>query len=101
MISKRVLIFFLALRGHVFTNYTSMFRLKSLAIPAAFFCLVSTLVGAASERRVLVYTKNQTGTNEAGKKLYVHDNLAASVAAIKKLGEENGFVVDASEDPSI
>jgi type 1 glutamine amidotransferase len=62
---------------------------------------VSTVFGAASERRVLVYTKNQTGTNEAGKKLYVHDNLAASVAAIKKLGTENDFLVDASDDPKI
>ena len=78
-----------------------MLRLKSLAIPAAFFCLIPTLLGAAPERRVLVYTKNQTGTNEAGKKLYVHDNLAASVAAIKKLGTENNFLVDASDDPTI
>jgi type 1 glutamine amidotransferase len=78
-----------------------MLRIKSLAIPAAFICLASSLLGAAPERRVLVYTKNQTGTNEAGKRFYVHDNLAASVAAIKKLGAENDFVVDASEDPTI
>jgi type 1 glutamine amidotransferase len=48
---------------------------------------------SAEQPRVLVYTKNQ-----AGPKLYVHDNIPASVAAIKKLGEENHFDVDVSDD---
>ena len=52
--------------------------------------------GAAAECRVLVYTKNQVG-----KGLYVHDNIPASVAAIRKLGAENDFVVDVSDDPSV
>jgi len=43
-----------------------------------------------------VYTKNQTG-----KGLYVHDNIPASVEAIKKLGTENNFVVEVSDDPSL
>jgi len=51
---------------------------------------------AAPERRVLVYTKNQIG-----KGLYVHDNIPASVAAIKKLGQENNFAVDVSDDPAV
>jgi type 1 glutamine amidotransferase len=54
---------------------------------------------AASGRRVLVYTKNQV-KDEKGKALYVHDNIPASVAAIKKLGMENGFDVDVSDDPA-
>lgn len=49
----------------------------------------------AAEFRVLVYNKNQVGTN-----LYVHNNIAAATAAIKKLGQENGFVVDVSDSPS-
>ena len=49
----------------------------------------------AKERRVLVYTKNQVG-----KGFYVHDNIPASVAAIKKLGAENNFAVDVSDDPA-
>lgn len=49
----------------------------------------------ASERRVLVYTRNQVG-----KGLYVHDNIKASVEAIKKLGRENGFSVDVSDQPT-
>ncbi|MCB0685973.1 MAG: PmoA family protein [Saprospiraceae bacterium] len=44
-------------------------------------------------KKILVYTKNGKG--------YVHDNLAASVAAIKKLGKENGFLVDATDSASI
>ena len=43
--------------------------------------------------RVLVYTKNGEG--------YVHDNIAASVAAIEGLGERYGFTVVATEDPTI
>ncbi len=44
-------------------------------------------------KKVLVYTKNGEG--------YVHENRAASVEAIKKLGKEHGFAVEASEDPAI
>ena len=42
---------------------------------------------------MLVYTKNGEG--------YVHENRGASVAAIEKLGKENGFEVSSSEDPAI
>ncbi|HOC55179.1 MAG TPA: ThuA domain-containing protein [Verrucomicrobiota bacterium] len=55
--------------------------------------LTASLLGAASERRVLVYTKNGKG--------YVHDNIAASVAAIQKLGAANNFAVDVSDDPAV
>ena len=33
--------------------------------------------------------------------LYVHDNIAASVAVIKKLGQENQFEVEVSDDPKL
>jgi type 1 glutamine amidotransferase len=49
--------------------------------------------GRLTGARVLVYTKNGQG--------YVHDNIAASVAAIKRLGEQYGFAVDASDDPGV
>src|ERR1017187_1496935 len=58
--------------------------------------LATLVLGASPERRVLVYTKNQVA-----KGLYVHDNIPASVAAIKKLGEENNFGVDVSDDPAV
>lgn len=47
----------------------------------------------AAERKVLVYTHNGVG--------YVHDNIPYSVAAIKKLGAENSFAVDSSDDPKV
>ena len=31
----------------------------------------------------------------------MHDNIAASVAAIRKMGQESGFIVDASDDPGV
>ena len=59
-------------------------------------CVTAGVLGASPERRVLVYTKNQIG-----KGLYVHDNIPASVTAIKKLGAENSFAVDVSDDPAM
>ena len=40
---------------------------------------------------VLVYTRNGEG--------FVHDNIPASIAAIERLGRENGFDVDSTDDP--
>jgi type 1 glutamine amidotransferase len=47
--------------------------------------------------RVLVYTRNYTPDGKG----YVHDNIAASVDAIRKMGAESGFAVDASDDPVV
>ena len=49
--------------------------------------------GSLAGARVLVYTRNGEG--------YVHDNIAASVAAIRQMGVENGFAVDVSDDPAV
>ncbi|RYG06201.1 MAG: ThuA domain-containing protein [Chitinophagaceae bacterium] len=43
--------------------------------------------------QVLVYTKNGKG--------YVHDNIPFAVEAMRKLGKDNGFKVDVSDDPSV
>ena len=43
--------------------------------------------------RVLLYTKNGTG--------YVHDNIPASIEAVKALAAEHKFSVDASDDPAV
>jgi type 1 glutamine amidotransferase len=51
---------------------------------------------AASEPRVLVYTRNYTPDGKG----YVHDNIATSVAAIRELGTSAGFDVDHSDDPA-
>lgn len=51
---------------------------------------------AIAQRRILVYTRNYTPDAKG----YVHDNIAASVAAIRRMGAERGFAVDVSDDPS-
>jgi len=55
-------------------------------------CALVGLVLSGADR-VLVYTRNGQG--------YVHDNIQASVDAIRKMGAENGFAVDASDDPAV
>ena len=45
------------------------------------------------ERRALIYTKNGEG--------YVHDNLVASVAALKEICEDLNLETDDTDDPSI
>jgi type 1 glutamine amidotransferase len=58
---------------------------------------VLTLTTFGADHRVLVYTRNHV-TNGTG---YVHDNIAASVEAIRKMGATRGFTVDHSEDPAV
>lgn len=43
--------------------------------------------------KVLVFTKNGEG--------YVHDNIPYAVKSIEKMGEEHGFEVTATDDPSV
>src|SRR5215471_14399448 len=69
-------------------------RMKIL-LSTLFAAITSLAFGAATEPRVLVYTKNQVGQG-----LYIHDNIATSVEAIKKLGAENHFAVDVSDQPA-
>lgn len=61
------------------------------------FCLLSVATMAA-EKRVLVYQRNGPGPNGKG---FVHDNLAASAAAIQELGNKNGFGVDVTTNPAV
>jgi type 1 glutamine amidotransferase len=51
----------------------------------------------SKDLRILVYTRNYTPDGKG----YVHDNIASSVDAIKKMGAESGFAVDASDDPAV
>jgi uncharacterized protein len=64
-------------------------------------CAISTLNGldghaqsaaALKNKHFLVYTRNGKG--------YVHENIAASIAAIQKLGKEKKFSVDTTTNPS-
>jgi type 1 glutamine amidotransferase len=66
-----------------------------LAIFAAI--LASAQIAAAAQPRILVYTRNYTPDGKG----YVHDNIASSVEAIRKMGAEKGFAVDVSDDPAV
>jgi type 1 glutamine amidotransferase len=66
------------------------FYLSAVALIAA--SLISIAANAQNVRhRMLIYTRNGKG--------YVHENIAASVAAVKKLGAEAGLEVDVTDDP--
>ena len=68
--------------------------------PARLFALLLAVslvpVSADAQRKVLVYTRNYTPDGKG----YVHENIAASVAAIRKMGADRGFAVDVSDDPT-
>jgi type 1 glutamine amidotransferase len=70
---------------------------RMLALTFGFTLALSQCGAAVAQTKVLVYTRNHV-TNGHG---YVHDNIATSVEAIKKIGIENDFAVDVSDDPSI
>lgn len=72
--------------------------LKNPLVTLAAFAAMTILTQAAESPCVLLYTHN--GLTLQGKKGFVHDNIASSVEAIKKLGAENGFGVDVSDDPT-
>ncbi len=65
----------------------------------ALLLFVLFVLGAAvaGQPKVLVYTRNYTPDGKG----YVHDNIAASVEAIKKMGAENAFLVEVSDDPNV
>ena len=70
-------------------------KTKPTSVVSCFVGLL--LLGAVglsgAELRVLVYQKNGKG--------FVHDNLAASAAAIRELGRQNGFGVDVSTHAAV
>jgi len=80
------------------------FSIRQLQLAGFIVCfwialgLSSRLVAqTTTQPRILVYTRNYTPDGKG----YVHDNIAASVAAIRKMGSEAGFAVDASDDPAV
>ena len=73
-------------------SYSRLF-LSFMAIPAMMFLNPTAFAQQVNweEVEILLYTKNGEG--------YVHENIDHSIEAIKALGVEYGFKVDASEDP--
>jgi type 1 glutamine amidotransferase len=70
--------------------------LKAAVLPLLLTMAACLPLAAATQPRLLVYTRNYTPDGKG----YVHDNIAASVEAIRKMGAEKGFAVDASDDPA-
>ena len=65
---------------------------------AGALCLLSSVAAqTAPKPRILVYTRNYTPDGKG----YVHDNIASSVAAIRKMGDEAGFAVDEVDAPGV
>lgn len=74
-----------------------MFIARKITCFAVFAMMAGVLCAEAPSNRVLVYTRSYTPDGKG----YVHDNIAASVEAIKSIGREAAFDVDASDDPVV
>ena len=66
-------------------------RILCLVFAAVHLLIPGQLSGA--DPRLLVYQRNGKG--------FVHDNLAASTAAIREVGTQNGFGVEVSTNPAV
>ena len=66
----------------------------SLIVTLVALLMFVSLVQA--QKHVLIYTKN-----EKGEGMYIHDNIAASVAALQKICDKHGVTYDVSEDPTL
>lgn len=58
--------------------------------------LATPVTSAPAPQKVLVYTRSYTRDGKG----YVHENIATSVEAIRRMGAESGFGVDVSDDPA-
>ncbi len=76
-----------------------MNRLLTTGLLPLLFILTLVTTGRADDGvnwkkvRVLVYTKNGKG--------YIHDNIPDAVRCIQKLGQQYGFAVDTSDQPTV
>ena len=81
--------------GFLGVNFPGLttYRLNPAA-PLVLKFRVTLAAGEAAQPapKVLVYTRNGKG--------YVHDNIEDSVKAIRRMGAENGFSVDATDNPN-
>lgn len=68
--------------------------IKAAALTVA---LLFIATASLAQPKVLVYTRSYTPDGKG----YVHDNIATSVEAIKKMGTESGFLVDATDSPEV
>lgn len=64
-----------------------------MMILSIIFGLNAVSANPPAKKRILVYTKNGKG--------YVHENIASSVEAWKKIGAANNLIVDVSDNPEV
>ena len=68
-------------------------RTRSLSCLAFVFLFLVVTSVQAQKKRILIYTQNGKG--------YVHENIAASVAALTKLCTANQWAVESSDSPTV
>ena len=73
-------------------NRARRFIASAVAALAVFAVVGAADAGAAPRFRALVFSKTAA---------FRHDSIPAGIAAIKKLGDENNFAVDATEDATV
>ena len=67
--------------------------MKSLLLCMLFIAFGLTIAAQLKNKHVLIFTKNGKG--------YVHENIPASIAALQKLGIENGFTTDTTTNSAL
>lgn len=70
-----------------------MKKIFGLLIIVSLLCSCSNCTENVHGKKILIYTKNGKG--------YVHDNLEASVKALKEICEKEGILTDVSDNPSV
>jgi len=64
---------------------------------ASLLLIANFAIALHAQPKILVYTRNYTPDGKG----YVHDNIATSVEAIRKIGAESHFTVDSSDSPDV
>jgi type 1 glutamine amidotransferase len=67
--------------------------MKSLLLFILFVVFSLSITAQLKNKHVLIFTKNGKG--------YVHENIPATIAAIQKLGFENGFATDTTTNSAL
>jgi type 1 glutamine amidotransferase len=67
--------------------------MKSLLLFILFVVFSLSITAQLKNKHVLIFTKNGKG--------YVHENIPASIAALQKLGIENGFTTDTTTNSAL
>ena len=82
-------IHFLSFGKDFFFQLTKVMKMKTVLL----FGLFAILIQSSVAQHILIYTHNGEG--------YVHENIASSVEALKKLCKEHGYTSEDSDDPSL